>query len=211
MSSDSASITIYSDYVCPFCYLGRVSFDKFNESSDADLAIDWHPFDLRRQKRGPDGTIDHSVDDGKDEAYFEQARQNVARLRAEYDAEDMRNLDDIPDDVDSYNAQLVSFYVKTEHPEEWPAFDDAILDALWVDGQNIGNIDVLTDLAANAGVDSDDIRSVVDDPELRNHLEEKFSDAYEHGISGVPTYVYDDYVARGAVPPEQLARLIDGS
>jgi len=41
------SITIYSDYVCPFCYLGRQSFARYQETREEPLAIDWHPFDLR--------------------------------------------------------------------------------------------------------------------------------------------------------------------
>ena len=92
--SDAASgtdepdaITIYSDYVCPFCYLGRQSLAQYQETREEPLEIDWHPFDLRAGKRGPDGEIDHDADDGKDEAYYEQARENVRRLQEEYDAE----------------------------------------------------------------------------------------------------------------------------
>ena len=88
--SDTASreqITVFSDYVCPFCYLGRHSLDQYQETREEPLEIDWHPFDLRSQKRNPDGSIDHSVDDGKDEEYFEQAKENVRRLQEEYDVE----------------------------------------------------------------------------------------------------------------------------
>ncbi|SNR57602.1 DSBA-like thioredoxin domain-containing protein [Halorubrum vacuolatum] len=81
MVENSGHITVYSDYVCPFCYLGRRSLEKYQETRDSALKIDWQPFDLRSQKRGPDGEIDHSVDDGKNEAYFDQVRQNVARLK----------------------------------------------------------------------------------------------------------------------------------
>jgi len=47
-------ITVYSDYVCPFCYLGRKSLEQYQERRDEPLEIDWHPFDLRAGKRGPD-------------------------------------------------------------------------------------------------------------------------------------------------------------
>ncbi|MFB6185738.1 MAG: disulfide bond formation protein DsbA, partial [Halobacteriaceae archaeon] len=40
---------------------------------------------------------------------------------------------------------------------------------------------------------------------------EKFNQAQQAGITGVPTFVYDSYAARGAVPPEQLERLIEGN
>lgn len=71
MARNDGHITVYSDYVCPFRYLGRHSLEEYQETRDRELEIDWQPFDLRSQKRGSDGEIDRSVDDGKDKAYFD--------------------------------------------------------------------------------------------------------------------------------------------
>jgi len=85
-------------------------------SREDDLEIDWHPFDLRGHKRGSDGEIVDSIEDGKDEVYFEQVRENVAKLREQYDAGEMLDLDELPEDVDSFDAQVASWYVRREHP-----------------------------------------------------------------------------------------------
>ena len=204
-------LTVYADYVCPFCYLGRRSLDTFREASDYEVEIDWHPYDLRSQTRGPDGELDHSVDDGKDEAYFDQVRENVERLKASYGAEEMRSIDDRPEHVDSLNAQLASMFVQREHPASWLDFDAAIYEALWVDGRDIGNVEVLIDVAETVGLDGDEIEACLADDDLREQLSTQFIAAQQAGITGVPTFVYDGYVARGAVPPEQLERLIEGS
>jgi predicted DsbA family dithiol-disulfide isomerase len=207
MSDDR--ITVYSDYVCPFCYLGRQSLDRYRAERDADLEIDWRPFDLRSGKRRPDGSIDHSVDDGKDDEYFEQARQNVRRLSEKYDAEMEQ---EIARDVDSLPAQVVSYYLKQHHDyETWLAFDDAVFEALWAEGRDVGDEDVLVELAADVDVDESEVRSALDDDELRSTLKSQFLEATNSGVSGVPTFAYDGYVARGAVPPEQLRRLVDGA
>lgn len=211
MGQTDERITVYSDYVCPFCYLGRRSLETYEDRRDRELEIDWHPYDLRRGKRGPEGHIDHSIDDGKDEAYFEQVRQNVDRLKEEYDAEEMLDLDDLPAEVDSFNAQLAAFYVKRAHPEHWLAFDEAIFEALWIEGRDIGDIEVLIDLATAVGLDGDEIEDALTDEELEIELKELFSDAHQAGVTGVPTFTYDGYVARGAVPPEQLERLVEGT
>jgi len=202
---------VYSDYVCPFCYLGKRSLEAYQGRREDDLAVEWHPFDLRGHKRGPDGEIDDSVEDGKDDAYFEQVRENVARLREKYDAGEMLDLDDLPDDVDSLSAQVASLYVKTEHPDQWPAFDDAVFEALWVDGRDIGDVDVLADVAETVGLDGAEIRDAVADGDLRDRLQESFADARQAGVTGVPTFVYGGHAARGAVPPEQLRRLVEGA
>ena len=209
MSDDgSERITVYSDYVCPFCYLGRQSLSRYQETRDEELDIDWHPFDLRSQKRNPDGSIDFSVDDGKDDDYYEQARQGVRRLQERYDVE-MKQ--EIATDVDSLPAQIVSYYLK-EHTdyETWLAFDESVFEALWQDGADIGDTQLLVELAESVGVDGEEVESALDDEMLRTEVREKFTEAQNHGVTGVPTFAYDGYAARGAVPPEQLARLVDG-
>jgi len=209
MSTNGDAITVYSDYVCPFCYLGRQSLSTYQSRRDAPLDIDWRPFDLRAQKRGPDGEIDHSVDDGKDEAYFAEVRENVRRLREEYGAEEMLGLDETPE-VDSFDAQVAARYVDREHPEQWLAFDEAIFEALWVDGRDIGDPDVIADLAVDVGLDEEGVRTAVAEETNREDLREAFAEAQARGITGVPTFVYDGHAARGSVPPEHLQRLVEG-
>lgn len=205
----SESITVYSDYVCPFCYLGRESLEQYQESREQELEIDWRPFDLRSQKRGPDGEIDQSVDDGKDDEYYSQAKENVRRLQEKYDVE--MSLD-VATDVDSLNAQVASYYVKQHYDNEtWLDFDRSIFDALWKEGKDIGDEDLLVELAVDAGVDGDEIRSALDDEAFRTELEEQFTQSQQQGVTGVPTFAYDGYAARGAVPPEQLKRLVEGT
>ena len=205
----ATTLTVYSDYVCPFCYLGRESLRQYQATRDAPLEIDWRPFDLRSGQRGPDGEIDHSADTGKDDEYFEQAKENVRRLQEKYGVE--MNLD-LATDVDSLDAQVASYYVKGHYDyETWLAFDEALLAALWQDGRDIGDERVLVDLAGDAGVDPDEVRAALDDDALRAELDEQFRAAQQAGVTGVPTFAYDGYAARGAVPPEHIERLVEGT
>jgi predicted DsbA family dithiol-disulfide isomerase len=115
MSQQTAdSVLVYADYVCPFCYLGYASLDRYRTERGEPLAAEWHPFDLRGQKRRPDSTIDHSVDDGKDDDYYEEARKNVRRLAERYDVELAQ---EIRRDVDSHDAQRVAWRARDEHPD----------------------------------------------------------------------------------------------
>jgi len=202
------AITVYSDYVCPFCYLGRASLDEYQKRREEPLRVEWHPYDLRASKRGPDGEIDHSVDDGKDDDYYEQARENVRRLQEEYDVE---MADEIRTDVDSLPAQVVSYHLReTADYEEWLDFDEAVFDALWLEGRDIGDPDVLEDVATDAGFDPAVVTEALDDESVREAVTERFDAARRQRITGVPRFVYDDHAARGAVPPEHLERLVEG-
>ena len=210
MSTQQAeTITIYSDYVCPFCYLGRESLSRYQADRETALEIDWQPFDLRSGKRNPDGSIDHSVDDGKDDEYFEQATESVRRLQEKYDVEMTL---DLATEVDSLNAQVASYYVKGHYDyETWLAFDEAIFAALWTEGRDIGSEDVLVDLADDVGIDTEEITAALDDNTLRDELTDEFVAAQQAGVTGVPTFVADGHAARGAVPPEHLQRLVEGT
>ncbi|WP_058364862.1 DsbA family oxidoreductase [Haloparvum sedimenti] len=202
------TLEVYSDYVCPFCYLGRIAFDRYQEEREEPLELEWHPFDLRGRKRGPDGEVDVTAADGKDDEYYEQARQNVRKLQERYDAEMAQEL---RKDVDSWNTQQASLYVRETHPESWRAFDEALLDALWKDGRDIGDPDVIADVAADAGLDPEEIREAVADEEWHDRLAAAFEESKRAGVTGVPTWVYDGYAASGAVPPEHLERLVEGA
>jgi len=208
-TQQTEAITIYSDYVCPFCYLGRESLSRYQADRETPLEIDWQPFDLRSGKRNADGSIDHSVDDGKDDDYFEQAKESVRRLQEKYDVEMAM---DLATEVDSLDAQVASYYIK-EHDdyETWLAFDEAIFAALWTEGRDIGDEDVLVDIAGDVGIGADEIRSALDDADLREEVTDAFAASQRAGVRGVPTFASDGHAARGAVPPEQLRRLVEGS
>jgi len=201
-------LTLYSDYVCPFCYLGRRSLERYEAERGEEMTIDWHPFDLRSHQRGSDGEIDPDVDDGKDEEYYERAKENVRRLQERYDVEmDL----DIAEDIDSLSAQSVSYHIKEVAPERWRAFDEAVFEVLWVDGRDIGDREVLRDLAREGGLEPELVDEALDDEAIRSQLFDRFEEARRHGVTGVPTFTYDGYAARGAVPPEQLKRLVEGT
>ena len=202
-------IILYSDYVCPFCYFGRESLARYQASGGEPLEIEWRPFDLRRDKRTADGEIDHAVDDGKDGAYFKQAKASVRRLQAQYDVE--MELD-LATDIDSLPAQLVSYDVVERYPyETWLAFDESVFEALWVDGRDIGETTVLRELATGADIDPDEVSAALDSDAQREKLDEAFAAAQRAGITAVPTFGYDGHAARGAVPPEQFRRLVEES
>ncbi|WP_435180174.1 DsbA family oxidoreductase [Halorussus sp. AFM4] len=205
---DENKLTVFSDYVCPFCYLGKAAMEEYLEEAEDPPEVEWHVFDLRGYKRNPDGTIDDDVDDGKDDDYFAQVEENVERLKDEYDVEMTL---DYSLDIDSWDAQKVSLYVEQAYDEEtFEAFHERTFEALWEDGRDIGDVEVLVDIAGEVGVPDDEVRDAVDDDRLEGELKQRFEEAKQRGVTGIPTFTYDGHAARGAIPPHQFERLVDG-
>jgi len=202
------SLTVYADYVCPFCFLGYESLDRYREGRSEPLTTEWHPFDLRSQQRRPDGTLDTSIETGKDEEYYESARENVERLAQDYGVEMAQPLST---DVDSFDAQRVAYVAADEHRESFEAFHRGIFDALWRDGRDIGDREVIEDVAASADLPDGFVESVLSDDASSESLESAFAAGRSRRITGVPTFVYGEHAARGAVPPEHLERLVEDS
>jgi len=201
------TLAVYSDFVCPFCYLGRAALREYLADADDPPTVEWRLFDLRGYKRDPEGGF-RDVDDGKDEDYFAEARENVARLREQYGVE-MQSFDDVPE-VDSWDAQQAA-YVQQAYPESFDAFYHATMDAYWRDGRDIADPDVLAAVGEDVGVSGTEVRDAVTDERLAAELEDRFDRAQQQGISGIPTFVYGDHAARGAVPPAHLERLVEGA
>ncbi|WP_269814474.1 DsbA family oxidoreductase [Halorussus litoreus] len=82
----------------------------------------------------------------------------------------------------------------------------------------VGDPDVLAEVAEGvnlgsetAEVDQDEIRAATEDDDLEAALRERFEQAQQAGVSGIPTFVYEDHAARDAIPPAQFERLILGA
>ncbi|MDY6780646.1 MAG: DsbA family protein, partial [Halobacteria archaeon] len=69
---------------------------------------------------------------------------------------------------------------------------------------------VLADIGDDVGICPEEVREAVEDDGLRDSLFGMFEEARREGVTGVPTFVYGEHVSRGAVPPEQLRRLVEG-
>jgi predicted DsbA family dithiol-disulfide isomerase len=201
-------LTVFSDYVCPFCYLGKAAMEEYLDEADDPPEVKWHVFDLRGYKRSPDGGIDHDIEDGKDDDYFAQVRENVERLKEEYDVDmDL----DFSLDVDSWNAQKASLYVKQMYDEEtFEQFHERTFEVLWQEGRDIGSPEVIGDIAEDVGVPEDEVRDAIEDDQLESEMKQRFEEAKERGVSGIPTFAYDGHAARGAIPPHQFERLVQG-
>lgn len=88
------------------------------------------------------------------------------------------------------------------------AIHDALFRAYFVDARNIGDPDVLVEVAAAAGLPADKAREVIDKRTHRAAVDADWEKSHRYGVTGVPTFVIGNRGVVGAQPYEVLEELV---
>ncbi len=181
------TIDIYSDVVCPWCYLGERRLKRaLSIASEIDTAIGWKPFrlDPTIPRQGIDRAKYISDKFGSAEA-IEPAHQRLAEL-GRVENIDYR-FDAITRSPDTTDAHRLSRWAAAEGKQE--AMVDRLFAAYFTEGKDVGDATVLTTLAGEAGLDTDAVAARLATDEDRDTVAEEIERAYRIGITGVPTFV----------------------
>jgi predicted DsbA family dithiol-disulfide isomerase len=124
----------------------------------------------------------------------------------------LMNAEDLPYGKRShtYNSRLaqeLGTWADTQPGGE--AIHDALYAAYFVDGRNIGEVDVLVDIAQSVGLPADAARTVIEDRSFQSAVDADWAKSRQYGITGVPTFVAGGYGVVGAQPYEALEDLLN--
>jgi predicted DsbA family dithiol-disulfide isomerase len=89
------------------------------------------------------------------------------------------------------------------------AFKRRVFEAYFVNDRNIASPDVLAGIAAELGLDGDDLRRALTEGRYRAEVEAEYAEAREAGVTAVPTFVAGGYALVGAHPIENLRKLME--
>lgn len=196
------TIHVFSDYACPWCYLGLARLREATKDEDVDVVL--LPFPL-----APDTPAE-----GRDlRPYLEERGLDVDAARAQ-----MRGLLDeagLPwntaDDVTAYNtsrAQELAVWASHHAPEQLDALHDVLFRVVQVENRNVWDLDVLRGVAAEAGLDADPAIASLEAKELRDEVLAWWAQAQQAGVRGVPTFISGGRGVSGAQPVDVLSRFV---
>ncbi|MDH4075557.1 MAG: DsbA family oxidoreductase [Acidimicrobiia bacterium] len=206
------TVEIFSDVVCPWCYIGKRRFEK---ALDAFRAA--HPtagVDVRFRAFQLDPTAPAGVSQPVQEAYArkfggpEAAQQIIERVSGEAAKE---GLDFRMDRALRANTLLAhQLLALAEERGVQDAMKERLLAAYFTDGLAIGDPDVLVDLAVGVGLDANEARRWLDGSMGRQHVADDLEFALDNGITSVPTYVFDGRLAvPGAQEPDLFLKVLE--
>ncbi len=201
-------LDILSDPVCPWCMIGKARLDRALEAKpDHPFVIEWHPFQLNPDmpKEGMDR-----------KAYLEAkfgGKAGAARAYAPIDAAakesgfeiDWASIPHIPNTLDAHRLIHWAGLEQKQTPVV-----SGLFKAYWREGRDIGDHEVLADVADSAGMDAAVVSRLLASDADAEDVASRDAHSRERGVTGVPTFVIaNQHVVPGAQPTELWLQLID--
>ncbi|MEL7165366.1 MAG: DsbA family oxidoreductase [Pseudomonadota bacterium] len=207
MTDATIKLDIMSDPICPWCYIGKAHLDRALEAHpDHPFVIEWHPFQLNPDM--PAGGMDRRAylegkfggKDGAVKAYapvVEHAEQAGLKI-------DFEGMKRTPNTLD---AHRLIHWAGVEGKQT--AAVSALFQAYFVDARDIGDAEVLADVADTVGMDASVVLRLLASDADRDDIQARDAHSRKMGITSVPTFIVaGQHAVPGAQPPELWARVI---
>jgi predicted DsbA family dithiol-disulfide isomerase len=194
-------IQVFSDVVCPWCFIGTVRLDRALAATGIDAAVSYRPF-LLAPDTPPGG---FNIPEYLRRKYGADPRPLQQRAEAEARKS---GLDlDLTRQPMSYPTAAAHTLIRHAGPK---GTQRALVRALFVsyfqEARNISAPEVLAPLAAQHGFSAEEATALIADPAELATTHREIEDAYALGVQGVPFFVLDDAVALSGAQPEEVFR-----
>jgi len=201
-------IDIFSDVICPWCFIGKRRLERaLAQQPQPDIQIGWRAFQLN-----PDMPAQGMSRQTYLETKFggpERARQIYDNIRANGEKEGI----DFRFDLIEHTPNTVKAHRMLRHASDLghgDAMAERLFTGYFLEGLNIGETDVLVDLAGQVGMDADEAEDWISGSEATAEVLAETRFAYENGINGVPCFVFNRrYALAGAQEPEAFFPLFE--
>lgn len=195
--------TVWSDFLCPWCYVAAVRLDSVRREMGGLLALEWRAFLLRPEPR---------------ERPLEHFRRYTESWRRPAEAEPAAAFrvwtGDDPPPSHSRPPAVAGKVAANFGADAFDRFHLALMRAYFAGNRTISERDVILDVAGSVGLDTEVFARLLDErgAELDAAVVADHRDALARGIAAVPTVVVhhgdDEYVLSGALRADQYSRVV---
>ena len=189
--------TVFSDYICPFCYVGDVRLQRLR--ADYDLKINWCFLEIHPETPAAGMAISKL---GYPALQWRQMMDNLAALAAE-DGLDLRSHDFT---TCSHRALLLAEAAREAGSEVFYHLHRRLFEAFFSEGRNIGDATELHTLARECGLADDVVARAWDDPRYEQRLAHYRRSASDLGVQATPTIFFGRQQRLDGVQPLHVFR-----
>lgn len=195
-------IKIWSDIMCPFCYIGKRNFEnalaQFGRADE--LEIEWKSFQLDPTIPKMKQRVDVyeylatakgiSIEDSK------AMHENVVRMAKSVGLEYNFDRAVIANSFDAH--RLIQFAKSKGLGDE---IEEALFAAYFTNGLDMSDLDTLTKIGSSIGLSPIELETILHSEDFKSEVQNDILEAQKYGVRGVPYFVLDDkYAISGAQP-----------
>ncbi len=200
------TIDVVSDVICPWCFIGTKNLEAAVASlgPETPVSIEFHPFllDPSAPAEGDDLRDRLKKKFGNPEPMFKRVEEAARASGIPLDFSKIRRYSAT---LGAHTLIRVALAKGTQH-----ALVDALFDAYFLQGRDVGAYDVLIDVGTRHGFTRDEVIALLEDGVARKETRDEASAAAAQGISGVPFFIFGQKVAlSGAQPVATIRAAID--
>ena len=208
MTDGGLTVEVYSDIVCPWCYVGKRRLERAlaQLNGGAHARITWCPFQLNPTMPS----------DGMDRATYLKAKfgglENFGRMEEQLLAAGVEEripfaFEKIQRTPNTFAAHRLVWYAAQQGKQD--AMVEALFREYFLEGKNIGDVKTLTHVAAEAGLDRTETEEFLESEKGVVEVKAEEAVGRQLGIRGVPYFVFNGSIAiSGAQPPDILVSAI---
>jgi predicted DsbA family dithiol-disulfide isomerase len=193
-------ITVFSDYICPFCYIGIETLRKV-QPEVPPFTLEWKGFQIHPEYPAAGIPVEQRIAQYGQDRYAAIWR-NILSLAEEIGLE----MNPPPVLTNSLIALEATEYARDQAKEK--VFSSAIYQAYFQQGQNIGDIAVILALAEQVGLDHAELLDHLKAGTYSDRIQASQQEARAFGVSGVPTFIVGSAQIVGAQSPEVFVSML---
>ena len=192
-------LEVFTDYVCPWCYLGDARVKNLKKAYEIDIELIHFPLHP-----------DTPVEGRKLLDLFRSTQDDIDKKNQNMSALMKREGLPFNDRVYTFNSRLAQeIGVWAEKVDHSTSIHDNFFEAYFVHGLNIGLENVILEIVDKSGLDRDEAKKIIQNRLFSDEIDQHWKKSRNYGVTGVPTYVYNNQSIVGAQPLENLYEFLD--
>ncbi len=205
--SDPIKLDIMSDPICPWCYIGKTHLDRaLQDHPNHRFSIEWHPFQLNPDMPR-DGMDRRAYLEGKFGGKEGAVRAYAPVVEHAKAAGLNINFEGMKRTPNTLNAHRLIHWAGIEGRQT--AAVAALFTAYFVEARDIGDKEVLADIADSIEMDAAVVTRLLNTEEDAQSIRDRDVHSRQMGITSVPTFIVaNQHAVPGAQPPELWAKVI---
>lgn len=202
-------VDIWSDVVCPFCYIGKKRLEAAAQEAGIELEVHWHSFQLDseapvRQEVSNSERLAQKY--GRTVAEVEEMQRNIAAMAKE---EGIEFNWEGANSGNTFNAHRLIHLAQSKGLGN--EAEEALFYSYMTQGLPIGERETLEDVGARIGLNPVEVDDLLDSDEFADFVKFDQEVAYDQlKVTGVPFFVFDQRIAlAGAQPKEVFLQVLE--